>query len=298
MAKNYTPTIGLEIHAHLITKTKMFCGCSNNFGDEPNSNVCPVCLGMPGVLPVPNQEAIEKSILAGLALNCEIPEFTKWDRKHYFYPDNPKSFQISQYDLPLCSTGSLTVTLSDGTEKKIGITRAHLEEDAGKLIHDNDGHSLVDLNRAGTPLLEIVSEPDMTTAEEAVLYAKKIKNILSWVGINTGNLQEGAMRFDVNVSIRPEGQKELGTKVELKNLNSFRALEKSINFEIKRQREAIEDGETIPQETRLWDADKEISRSMRSKENAHDYRYFPEPDIPPFTPTRELVATLQATLPT
>lgn len=297
MEIKYIATIGLEIHAHLMTRSKMFCGCPNHFGDPPNTNVCPVCLGLPGILPVPNQEAIEKAILAGLAFNCTIPSFTKWDRKHYFYPDLPKGFQISQYDLPLCTNGWLEITQEDNSIKKIGISRAHLEEDAGKLIHDPAGYSLVDLNRAGTPLLEIVSQPELTSSKEAVLYAKQVKNILFWIGVNSGNLQEGALRFDVNISLRPHDQQTYGTKVEIKNLNSFRALEKALEYEIDRQNMMLEDKQQIVQETRLWDSEKEISRSLRSKESAHDYRYFPEPDIPPFTPTQELVDTLRQQLP-
>lgn len=297
MSTTYNPTIGLEIHAHLITKSKMFSTAPNHFGDAPNTNVTPLCIGMPGTLPVPNIEAIKQSILAGLALNCEIPKFTKWDRKHYYYPDLPKGYQISQFDLPLCGKGQLEITKKDGSTKTIGITRAHLEEDAGKLNHTDDDYSLVDLNRAGAPLLEIVSEPDIATPEEAVLYAKKIHTILSWIGVNNGNLQEGAMRFDVNVSVRPEDQKEFGTKVELKNLNSFRSLERSLFYEIDRQTKALEAGEEIIQETRLWDVDEEVSRSMRTKEDAHDYRYFPEPDIPPFEPSEAFIDDLRKQLP-
>ncbi len=292
----YLTTIGLEIHAHLITKTKMFSPVPNKLEDEPNTNVDPIILGMPGTLPVPNIEAIRKSILVGLALHADIPPFTKWDRKHYYYPDLPKNYQISQFDLPLCVGGWLEVMRADGVRKRINITRAHLEEDAGKLMHEGS-YSLVDLNRAGSPLLEIVSEPDMETPEEAVLYAKEIRRILTWIGVNTGNLQEGVMRFDINVSIRPEGQKDFNPKVEIKNVNSFRALNDAILYEIKRQHEVFESGGNTIQETRLWDPDTGTTASMRSKEGSADYRYFPEPDIPPFTPTPALIAELQAMLP-
>ncbi|MEA1961655.1 MAG: Asp-tRNA(Asn)/Glu-tRNA(Gln) amidotransferase subunit GatB [Bacillota bacterium] len=300
MADGFETVIGLEIHAELKTETKIFCACSTAFGAEPNTQVCPVCSGFPGMLPVLNEKVVELAIRAGVAMHSEIAEFCKFDRKNYFYPDSPKAYQISQYDLPICGKGYLDIEV-DGEKKRIGITRAHMEEDAGKLVHQGDiistPFSLVDLNRSGVPLLEIVSEPDMRSAQEARAYAEKLRAILLFAGVSDCKMQEGSLRFDANVSVRPVGQKELGTRTETKNLNSFSALEKAITFEAKRQVEALEDGERIIQETRTWDDEKGVTRSMRSKEDAHDYRYFPEPDLPPIRIRREFIEELQATMP-
>ncbi len=298
---DFETVIGLEVHVELKTRSKIFCSCANSFGGEPNTNVCPVCSGFPGMLPVLNQQAVEYAIMTGLALNCEIAEFSKFDRKNYFYPDLPKAYQISQYDLPICLSGYLDIELPGQARKRIGITRAHMEEDAGKLVHQGDitstPFSLVDLNRSGVPLLEIVSEPDMRSAQEARAYLEKLRSILLFVGVSDCKMQEGSLRCDANVSVRPLGQAEFGTRAEIKNLNSFRALEKAIEYEVRRQVEAIEDGETIIQETRTWDDDKQVTRSMRSKEDAHDYRYFPEPDLPPLRIAREWVARVKESLP-
>lgn len=298
---NFETVVGLEVHVELKTKSKIFCSCANTFGSEPNTNVCPVCSGFPGMLPVLNRQVVEYAMMTGLALNCEIAEFSKFDRKNYFYPDLPKAYQISQYDLPVCLRGYLDIELPGGDKKRIGITRAHMEEDAGKLVHQGDitttPFSLVDLNRSGVPLLEIVSEPDMRSPQEARAYLEKLRSILLFVGVSDCKMQEGSLRCDANVSVRPMGQAEFGTRAEVKNLNSFRALEKAIEFEVKRQIEALEDGETIVQETRTWDEDKQVTRSMRSKEDAHDYRYFPEPDLPPLKISRSWVEQIKQTLP-
>jgi aspartyl-tRNA(Asn)/glutamyl-tRNA(Gln) amidotransferase subunit B len=294
----YEPVIGLEVHVQLNTKSKIFCTCSTNFGDAPNSNTCPVCLGLPGSLPVLNRDTLRLGVRAALALNCEIAERLKFDRKNYFYPDCPKAYQISQFDKPVSFDGKLTITLKDGTTKDIGITRAHLEEDAGKMIHDAvDDGSLVDYNRTGTPLLEIVSEPDIRTPEEAYAYLTKLKTILQYTAVSDCNMQEGSLRCDANISLRPKGQEKFGTKVEVKNLNSFRAVQKSLEYEIKRQDEVLSDGGTISQETRLWNDAKSKTLLMRSKEHAHDYRYFPEPDLVPFTIARSEVDELRSDLP-
>lgn len=288
----YETVIGLEIHCQINTKTKMFCRCSNDsFNAPPNSNVCPVCMGFPGQLPVINQEAVKKGIIAGLALNCNIPRFCKFDRKNYFYPDSPKGFQISQYDQPIAENGSVTVLTSEG-EKTIGVTRLHLEDDAGKLTHTTKG-TLCDFNRAGTPLMEIVSEPDMRNVEEASQYAREIQKIMRYVDSSDADMEKGMMRFDLNISLRPVGQKEFGTKVEIKNLNSFQSLEKAIEFEIKRQSKMLDEGETISQETRGWDDTTQKTISQRSKEEAQDYRYFPEPDLPPLITEEETVKLLR-----
>jgi len=294
----YETVIGLEVHVQLSTQSKIFCGCSTRFGDEPNINTCPVCLGLPGSLPVLNREALNLGVRGALALNCHIAERLKFDRKNYFYPDLPKAYQISQYDMPISFEGYLNVTLKSGEVKRIGITRAHLEEDAGKLIHDliADG-SLIDYNRAGTPLLEIVSEPDIRSPEEAYAYLTQVKAIMQYAEISDCNMQEGSLRCDANISIRPKGQKEFGTKTEIKNLNSFRAVQKSLEYEIARQTEAVENGEKITQETRLWNDEKGKTFTMRSKEEAHDYRYFPEPDLVPFTIARERVEEIKKELP-
>lgn len=277
---NLQPVIGIEIHAHIATKTKMFCSCSNDsFGAEPNSNVCPICMGFPGMLPVINKEAVKKGIIAALALKCEIPHCAKFDRKNYFYPDLPKGFQISQYDKPISKNGQVEIMVN-GKRKKIRITRLHLEDDAGKLIHTASG-TLCDYNRSGCPLMEIVSEPDINSAEEAAVYAQEIRRILRYTGASDCDMEKGMMRFDINVSVRKKGEEKFGVKTEVKNLNSFKALQAALEYEIERQTGALAAGERIVQETRGWDDAKGETVSQRSKEEAHDYRYFPEPDLPP-----------------
>jgi len=300
----YETVIGLEVHAELSTKTKLFCGCRNRFGAEPNSLVCPVCLGLPGALPVINKKAIEKHIMAAIALGCNIPEYCKFDRKNYFYPDMPKNYQVSQYDLPLALGGELEIITPDGKKKIIGITRIHMEEDAGKSIHSGEGKSitssestLLNYNRAGVPLLEIVSEPDMRGPEEAYQYLLDLKKILVWLGVSDCKMEEGSLRCDANISLRKMGEKELGVKTEVKNMNSFKAVKSALEFEVIRQRELLEKGETIIQETRGWEADKNITISMRTKEFAHDYRYFPEPDLPPLKIGVEWVDKIREKLP-
>lgn len=284
MSRDYEIVIGLEVHTELKTATKIFCSCSTAFGAEPNTQVCPVCSGFPGMLPVLNKKVVELAIRTGLALNCDIAEYCCFDRKNYFYPDSPKAYQISQYALPICLKGFLDIDV-DGNKKRIAITRAHMEEDAGKLVHQGDitttPFSLVDLNRSGVPLLEIVSEPDMRSAQEARAYMEKLRSVLLFAGVSDCKMQEGSLRCDANVSVRPVNQKEFGTRAEIKNLNSFRALEKAIEYETRRQTDMLEDGEEVVQETRTWDEEKQVTRSMRSKEEAHDYRYFPEPDLMP-----------------
>ncbi len=289
--------IGLEIHAQLSTKSKIFSSASTQFGAKPNSQACAVDLGLPGVLPVLNKEAVNKAIKFGLAVNAHINQRNVFDRKNYFYPDLPKGYQISQLDWPIVGEGEIDIVVGENT-KTIGVTRAHLEEDAGKSIHDlYDDYTAVDLNRAGTPLLEIVSEPDMRSAKEAVAYAKKIHALVQYIGICDGNMQEGSFRCDANVSIRPMGQEKLGTRAELKNINSFKFLEKAINLEVERQQDILEDGGEVVQETRLYDAVKHETRSMRSKEEANDYRYFPDPDLLPVEISNELLASIKADLP-
>ena len=294
----YEVVIGLEVHAQLKTKSKIFAPDKNEFGQEPNSLTSPITLGMPGVLPVLNKEVVNMGILTGLALNCEIPSRCKFDRKQYFYPDLPKGYQISQYDEPICVNGYLDIK-----GKRIGITRAHLEEDAGKLVHAGaDGlagssYSLVDLNRAGTPLLEIVSEPDMRSSEEARNYMEELRNIVRYIGVCDGNLEEGSMRCDANISIMPKGSKEFGTRAEIKNVNSFSALQRAIEYEIDRQIDIVEEGGQVVQETRLWDDNSRETRSMRGKEDAHDYRYFPEPDLMPLEISREWVDRIKSEMP-
>ena len=294
----YEAVIGLETHIQVRTKSKMFCSCANEYGDEPNTNVCPVCMGYPGVLPVPNREAIRSTVRAGLLTGCEIARFSKFDRKSYFYPDMPKNYQISQYDEPICVNGHIDIK-----GKRIGITRAHLEEDAGKLVHvgaagiNGATYSLVDLNRAGTPLLEIVSEPDMRSSEEARNYMEELRDIVRYLGVCDGNLEEGSMRCDANISIMPKGSKEFGTRAEIKNVNSFSALQRAIEYEIDRQIEIVEEGGKVVQETRLWDDNLKETRSMRGKEDAHDYRYFPEPDLMPLEISREWVEEIRAKMP-
>ncbi len=284
MDKNYETVIGLEVHVQLDTDSKIFCSCSTEFGSEPNTNTCPVCLGLPGTLPVLNKKAVDYLVMTGLALNCEIATYSKFDRKNYFYPDLPKAYQISQYDLPIAKDGFIEVETEEGTHK-IGITRIHLEEDAGKLIHegsiDRSSGSLVDYNRTGVPLAEIVSEPDIRTPEQAREYLNYLKKTLEYLGVSDCNMEEGSLRCDANISLRPRGDKEFGTKVELKNMNSFKAIEKALAYEQKRQRQMIDAEETIVQETRTWDEDKSKTISMRGKEEANDYRYFPEPDLVP-----------------
>lgn len=293
----YEAIIGLETHCQLSTATKIFCNCSTKFGAAPNENVCPICMGMPGVLPVLNQKVLEYAVKAGLALNAEIAPYSKFDRKQYFYPDLPKNYQISQYDLPICEHGWLEIELVDeegnATRKKIGITRLHMEEDAGKLVHagsdrlSGSTYSLVDFNRTGVPLLEIVSEPDMRSGQEAAEYAQELRRIMRYLGVSDGNMQEGSLRCDVNVSVRPVGQKEFGTKVEIKNMNSFSAIQRAIDYEIERQTAALEAGEKIVQETRLWEEGSQRTVSMRKKEGSSDYRYFPEPDLAPLEVSAE-----------
>ena len=289
--------IGLEIHSQLRTKSKIFSGASTSFGAKPNSQACAVDLGYPGVLPVLNKEAVNMALSFGLAVNAKINQHSIFARKNYFYPDLPKGYQISQFELPIVGQGEIEIVLEDGQNKMVGITRAHLEEDAGKSIHDlYDDFTAIDLNRAGTPLLEIVSEPDMSSAKEAVTYAKKIHALLQYIGICDGNMQEGSFRCDANVSIRKKGD-ELGTRAELKNINSFKFLEKAINLEVERQIDILEDGGSIVQETRLYDAVKNETRSMRSKEEANDYRYFPDPDLLPVDINDELLSQIKKSLP-
>jgi len=289
--------IGLEIHSQLRTKSKIFSGASTSFGAKPNSQACAVDLGYPGVLPVLNKEAVNMALSFGLAVNAKINQHSIFARKNYFYPDLPKGYQISQFELPIVGQGEIEIPLEDGQNKMVGITRAHLEEDAGKSIHDlYDDFTAIDLNRAGTPLLEIVSEPDMSSAKEAVTYAKKIHSLVQYIGICDGNMQEGSFRCDANVSIRKKGDK-LGTRAELKNINSFKFLEKAINLEVERQIDILEDGGSIVQETRLYDAVKNETRSMRSKEEANDYRYFPDPDLLPVDINDELLSQIKKSLP-
>src|SRR3990167_2527253 len=290
----YETVIGLEVHAQLLTDSKIFCGCSTRFGAEPNQNTCPVCMGFPGVLPVLNKKVVEFAIRAGLATHCEIARYSRWARKNYFSPDLPKGYQISPSDLPLCLNGHVDIE-SGGANKKIRLTRIHMEEDAGKNIHDVRGdYSLVDLNRAGVPLMEIVSEPDIASAEEAGRYLKNLRAILQYLEVCDGNMEEGSFRCDANISVRPSGAKELGTKVEIKNMNSFKAVEKALEHEIKRQIETLSEGGRLQQETRLWDAEREVTRSMRSKEFAHDYRYFPEPDLLPLILDDQWITKIQS----
>jgi aspartyl-tRNA(Asn)/glutamyl-tRNA(Gln) amidotransferase subunit B len=296
--------IGLECHVELSTATKMFCGCRNEFGAEPNTNTCAVCLGQPGSLPVPNREAIHRIIKIGLALDCEIAPHSLFHRKNYFYPDMPKNFQISQYDLPICVGGHLDVDLPDGTTKRVGITRVHMEEDTGKTQHGSESgrihdaqHALVDYNRAGVPLVECVSEPDMRSPDEAAAYLRELRATLEALDVSDVKMEEGSLRCDANISLRPAGATALGTKVEIKNMNSIRSLERALTFEIARQTKALENGEALVQETRHWDEDAGATKSMRSKEEAFDYRYFPEPDIPALEPSDAWIQEIRATLP-
>lgn len=295
--KEYEVIIGLEVHAELSTNTKIYCGCSTEFGADPNTQCCPICTGMPGTLPVLNEKVVEYAVKAGLATNCTIAKFSKQDRKNYFYPDLPKAYQTSQYDLPLCEKGYIDINV-EGNKKRIGITRIHIEEDAGKLIHDAyTGSTLVDMNRCAVPLIEIVSEPDMRSAKEAVAYMQTLKGILEYLEVCDCKMQEGSLRCDVNLSVRPIGQSEFGTRTETKNLNSFRAIENCINFEIKRQIEVLENGGKIYQETRRFDDAKQVGYAMRTKEDAHDYRYFPEPDLAPIVLSDEYINKIFESLP-
>lgn len=292
----YEAVIGLEVHAQMLTKSKMFCGCSTKFGSEPNTQTCPVCTGMPGVLPVMNKKALEFAIKTGLAMNCKISSYSRFARKNYFYPDLPKNYQISQYELPLCENGFIEISV-DGKNRRIGITRIHMEEDAGKSIHEGGNFSLVDLNRAGVPLMEIVSEPDIRTPREAAEYMRKLRTILRYLGVCDGNMEQGSLRCDANVSVRPAGSRELGVKTEIKNINSFKFVEKALEYEIERQIRILQEGGRIIQETRLWNSEAGRTVSMRTKEEAHDYRYFPEPDLVPIVVEKDFIEEIRACLP-
>jgi aspartyl-tRNA(Asn)/glutamyl-tRNA(Gln) amidotransferase subunit B len=294
---DFETVIGLEVHAQLKTRSKIFCGCSTAFGAPPNTNTCQVCLGMPGVLPVLNKKVVEFSIKMALATHCKITSPNRFARKNYFYPDLPKGYQVSQFELPIAEHGWLEIE-SEGQKKRIGITRIHMEEDAGKLIHDeHEPKSYVDLNRAGVPLIEIVSEPDIRSAEEATAYLKKLHAILRYLDICDGNMQEGSFRCDANISLRPVGQQEFGTRTELKNMNSFRNVQRALEYEVRRQRDVLLDGGAVVQETLLWDADKNITNSMRGKEEAHDYRYFPDPDLIPVVIDEKWIRDIQKGFP-
>ncbi len=297
MDGKYEAVIGLEVHAQMLTQSKAFCACTTQFGNAPNHNTCPVCLGMPGVLPVLNRKHVEYILKMGLATNCSITQRSVFARKNYFYPDLPKGYQISQYEDPICQFGHLDVELNDGTTKHIGITRIHMEEDAGKLVHDMNVDTLVDVNRCGVPLIEIVSEPDMHTSHEAYQYLSMIKQIITYIGICDGNMEEGSLRCDANVSVRLRGTEKLGTRTEVKNLNSFRNVERALEYEIERQIALIEDGGRVVQETLIWDADRNVALSMRSKEEAHDYRYFPDPDLVPVVVSDAWIDEVRAALP-
>ncbi|MCL5780169.1 MAG: Asp-tRNA(Asn)/Glu-tRNA(Gln) amidotransferase subunit GatB [Firmicutes bacterium] len=300
MTQAYETVIGIEVHVELKTNTKIFCNSTTEFGGDPNHHTCPVCLGLPGTLPALNKKVVEYAVRAGLALNCQIANFSKFDRKNYYYPDLPKNYQISQYDLPIAEHGYLDIEV-DNQIKRIGITRLHMEEDAGKLVHQGNivttPYSLVDYNRTGVPLIEIVSEPDMRSAEEARAYVEKLKAIIQYTGVSDCRMEEGSLRCDVNVSVRPVGQKEFGTKAEIKNLNSFRALQRALVFEIERQIGVLESGGRIVQETRTWDEARGITVSMRSKEQAHDYRYFPDPDLVPLVLDNQWIEFIRQSLP-
>ncbi|MEW6107847.1 MAG: Asp-tRNA(Asn)/Glu-tRNA(Gln) amidotransferase subunit GatB [Nitrospirota bacterium] len=293
----YEAVIGLEVHAQMLTDTKIFCGCSTKFGSEPNTQTCQICIGMPGVLPVLNKKALEFAIRTGLAMNCRISSYSRFARKNYFYPDLPKGYQISQYENPICEHGYIEIVV-DGEIRKIGITRIHMEEDAGKNIHEGAGnYSFVDLNRTGVPLMEIVSEPDIRSPKEAADYMKKLRTILRYLEVCDGNMEQGSLRCDANVSVRPAGQIEFGTRAEVKNINSFKFVERALEYEIKRQIKVIEEGGKVIQETRLWNADRCITESMRSKEEAHDYRYFPDPDLVPIIVEQKQIDEIRSSLP-
>ena len=297
MSKNYETVIGLEVHVELATKTKIFCGCSTAFGGEPNSHTCPVCTGMPGSLPVLNKQVLEYAIAVGLATNCEITRDAKFDRKNYFYPDNPQNYQISQLYLPICKNGRVEIETGNG-KKYVGIHEIHMEEDAGKLIHDEwEDCSLVDYNRSGVPLIEIVSEPDMRDAEEVIAYLETLRMLIQYLGASDCKLQEGSMRADVNLSVREVGEKEFGTRTEMKNLNSFRAITHAIEHERERQIDLLEEGKAVVQETRRWDDNRGYSYAMRSKEDAQDYRYFPDPDLMPVHVSEEMLDKIRAKQP-
>lgn len=296
--EKWEPVIGLEVHAQLSTRSKLFCGCSAQFGAAPNTHTCEVCLGLPGALPVLNGEVVRRAVTLGLALGCEIRTRSLWARKNYFYPDLPKGYQISQFELPICEHGSLTFETDDGVEHTAGIVRIHMEEDAGKSVHDAGADvSLVDLNRACVPLLEIVTGPDLRSAQQASAFLRTLRTIVRYLRIGDGNMEEGSMRCDANVSLRLRGEETLGTRAEVKNINSFRFLQKAIEYEIVRQANVLEDGGKVVQETRLYDSQKDETRSMRSKEDAHDYRYFPDPDLPPLVLPEGLVEERRAALP-
>lgn len=294
--RGYEMVIGLEVHSELKTKTKIFCNCKTDFGAEPNTHVCPICMGMPGTLPVLNRKVVDYAVKVGLATGCTIARFSKQDRKNYFYPDLPKAYQISQYDLPLCEHGHIDITTADG-EKRIGITRIHIEEDAGKLVHDTTHGTLIDCNRCGVPLIEIVSEPDIRSAEEADAYLKKLRTVIMYTGVSDCKMNEGSFRCDVNLSVRKAGDTAFGTRTEMKNINSFQFISKAIEYEFRRQVDAIEAGEEIVQETRRFDSDTGETYSMRRKENANDYRYFPDPDLPPIEISDELLERLKSEIP-
>ena len=298
MAKQYETVIGLEVHVELATKTKIFCGCSTAFGGAPNTHTCPVCTGMPGSLPVLNKQVVEYAMAVGLALNCDINQYCKFDRKNYFYPDNPQNYQISQLYLPICRNGGVEIETKDGEKKVVGIHEIHMEEDAGKLIHDEwEDASLVDFNRSGVPLIEIVSEPDMRSADEVIAYLEKLRMIIQYLGASDCKLQEGSMRADVNLSIREVGAETFGTRTEMKNLNSFKAIARAIEGERERQIDLLESGKAVIQETRRWDDNKETSYAMRSKEDAQDYRYFPEPDLVPIIISDEWIEEIRSRQP-
>ena len=297
----FEPVIGLEIHAQLLTASKIFCGCSTAFGAAPNTHVCPVCLGLPGALPVLNRAAVDDAVRAALALGCTVHETSIFARKNYFYPDLPKGYQISQYERPLATGGQVEFTSGGRETRRVGITRVHMEDDAGKSLHegfvDSDRRTYVDYNRSGTPLIEIVTEPDLRSAVDAAAFFSRLRDLLVWLGVNDGNMEEGSLRCDANVSVRPAGATALGTKAEVKNLNSFRYLQKALDHEIERQIEIVEGGGAIVQETRLWDTGAGRTVSMRSKEEAHDYRYFPEPDLPPLTVDAARIAAIRSAMP-
>ena len=294
---DYEAVIGLEVHAQMLTESKAFCSCTTRFGNEPNSNVCPICLGMPGVLPVLNIKLVEFILRMGLATHCKIASRSTFARKNYFYPDLPKGYQISQYEEPICAHGYVEVDLDDGSRKRIGLTRIHMEEDAGKSIHDIDVDTLVDINRCGVPLIEFVSEPDLRSPREAYLFLHKIRQLVTFLGICDGNMEEGSLRCDANVSVRRKGETSFGTKTELKNMNSFRHVERALTFEIIRQIDVLESGGQVEQETLLWDANQNVATPMRSKEFAHDYRYFPEPDLVPVLIAEGWLEKIRAALP-